>query len=178
MLRKRPGIPKPAAPATEPVSERLTKLLGRIEFQPENVVSAAAENSMLFAEAIQYRVDCLRKRNAARMCYERLRAQTDSEIRAEARDANLKITNPEVEAMLTLNTALEEENRRFLHAEEEEEYSKLLVEVFRMRRDCLRIVENATREEVTFQRAAEEGAERAQEIRRRLRERFSGEEGG
>lgn len=166
---------KAVATATSHDKSPLTRLLERVEFQPENVVAAAAENSVLFLEAINYRLDCMRRRSAAKLYYERERARLDTSIRANARADGDRVTEKQIESTILLDVDLERANRSFQDAEEEDEYSKLIVEVFRMRRDCLRIVEGATRDEMSLQRAAEVGAEKMRETRQRLRERFPGE---
>jgi hypothetical protein len=55
-----------------------------------------------------------------------------------------------------------------------DEYSKLVVEAFRMRRDSLRIVGDLVRDEISIVRAVEQSAEKVQETRRKLKERFPG----
>jgi len=55
-----------------------------------------------------------------------------------------------------------------------DEYSKLIVEAFRMRRDCLRIIGDLTRDDLSLQRASEESTEKMRETRRKLKEKFPG----
>jgi len=55
-----------------------------------------------------------------------------------------------------------------------DEYSKLICDVFKMRRDCLKIVDEMTRDEIRQQGALEAGAEKMRAQRKVLRDKFPG----
>ncbi len=150
----------------------ITSLLGQIDFSPENVVQAAVVNSVLFTEAVDHRYESLSKRTAAKMLMEQITAGKDLDLRKEARANGYKITERQIEANLTLDPDVAEAQRNFAKAEEMDEYMKLVVEAFRMRRDCLQIVASLVRNEMSAQTAYEAGAEKLTATRKRLREKF------
>ena len=65
--------------------------------------------------------------------------------------------------------------KKLARAETLDAYSQLVTESFRMRRDCLRIVEGMTRDEYSLGRAAESAAEKTKDARRKMKEKFPGE---
>ncbi len=165
---KNAGAPKPQPAKRRTVAE----LLGKIDFSPDNVIEAAAVNSVLFVDAIDYRRECLSKRNAAKMVMEQIQAGKDLNMRREARALGDKITERHIETSLLLDPDVADAMRLYDEAEELDEYSKLVVEAFRMRRDCLKIVGELMRGELSAQAAVEAGMEKMESSRRKLRERF------
>ncbi len=149
-------------------------VLSKLEFAPEDCISAAARNPLLFRDAADFRVSCLRKRNAAKMAWESGSGARELKLRKEARAGGEKITNDEVTASLLTDPTVALLRKKFDDADEMDEYSKLVVEAVRMRRDALRVIGDLVREEVSVQRAMEAGAGKIEDARRRLRERFPG----
>ena len=150
-------------------------LLSKIDFSPDNVVDAAAEQPVLFVRAIQYRLECLITKTNAKMAWETAQAEKELKIRKEYRDAGEKITEGNIDALTLLDPDVAAACKKFSDAETYEEYSKLVVEAFRMRRDCLRIVDDMTRDEMGLQKAAELGAEKLKQTRRKLHDKFPGD---
>jgi len=173
MKKRKKGIPRedPAQPELE-----IQSLLTKIDFSPENVVSAAAENPILFVQAIQFRLSCLQKYNVAKMNWERTRADAELRLRQNARESGEKITEKNIEALLLQDEDVIASRIEFARADEMDEYSKLVVEAFRMRRDCLKIVGEMTRDELSLQKAIEIDSEKLAAVRQKLRERFPGGE--
>jgi hypothetical protein len=157
-----------------PKDSSVVTLLSKIDFSPDNVVGAAADQALLFVEAIQFRLSCLEKRSDAKMAWERIKAETELNIRKEYRDLGSKITEGNIDSLTLLDKSVSAAAKAYAEADVYDEYSKLVVEAFRMRRDCLRIVDDMTRDEVGLQRAAETGAEKMRDSRRKLRDRFPG----
>lgn len=153
----------------------VAKLLGKIDFSPDNVVQAAAENSSLFVEAIQFRLEKLSARNAAKMAWEEKQAARELNIRKVYREAGEKITEGNIDALLLTDINIKAAAEAYSRAEELDEYSKLVCEAFRMRRDCLEVVGNLMRNELSMQAAVEQGRDKMAAARKVLRERFSGE---
>lgn len=167
----RPRTQVPVAPGVD-----IGDLLAQIDFSPDNVVAAAATNPKLFVKSIEFRVECLRKRNAAKMAWEKGQAEADMAIRREARKSGDKVTERYIEEQVLLDPGVATLATKFTAADEMDEYSKLIVEAFRMRRDCLKIIGDLTRDELSLARAAEAGAEKLANTRRRLRDKYPGSE--
>jgi hypothetical protein len=160
-------------PVSKPIN--VSVLLEKIDFSPDNVVQAAAENSVLFVTAIDYRLQCLENKTAAKMAWEKIRAEKELKIREDARANGNKLTEGNIDALLLTNTIVEDFAKKLARTETLDIYSQLVVEAFRMRRDCLRIVENMVQSEYSMGRSIEAAAEKTKESRRRLKDRFPGE---
>jgi hypothetical protein len=150
-------------------------LLAKIDFSPDNVVHAASVNSSLFVEAITYRLSCLEQKSAAKMAWEKGRAEKELKIRQTAREDGTKITEGNIDAMLLVDPGVSALTEKLSRKEVLDAYSQLVVEAFRMRRDCLRIVEGMTRDEYSMGRVAEAASEKTREIRNKMKDKFPGE---
>jgi hypothetical protein len=150
-------------------------LLELIPFDAANVQEAAADNTALFVKAIEYRIDCFRSRSTAKMALEEAEAQKDVDLRKEARATGDKITEKNIEQLLTLSPRIKQKREEYSKAEALDEYSKLVVEAFRMRRDCLRIIGDLSYDGQSMARSAELNAAKLQDTKDRLRNKFPGE---
>ena len=153
----------------------IQSLLDQIPFDAANVQEAAAANPALFVKSIEYRIDSFRARTAAKMALEEAEAQKDVDLRKEARTTGDKITEKNIEQLLTLSPRIKQKREEYSQAEALDEYSKLVVEAFRMRRDCLRIIGDLSFDMQSMARAAESNFAKLQSTKDRLREKFPGE---
>lgn len=149
-------------------------LLNQMDFSPDNVVDAAAVNPVLFVRAIKYRLQCLEEKVRLERSLKRLSAETELAIRSEAKSNDDKITENHIRAKLLLDEDVSEAIKLSEEAEVYDEYSKLVVEGFRMRRDCLKIVSDMTRDEMRVGRALDDASETISNNRKKLEERFPG----
>jgi hypothetical protein len=149
-------------------------LLRQADFVPDDVLDAAAKNTVFFVKACQYRLECMKRKSTAEFKLKHITSETDLRIRKDARDDDEKITEAGVKARLTLDTEVSDAQKVFDDAEIFDEYSKLVCEIFRMRRDCLRIVEGTVRSEMSIGRAADEASEVMSMKRSELERRFPG----
>jgi hypothetical protein len=150
----------------------VSALLDLVPFSPEGVVDAACGNTALYVDAIQYRLRCLERASSAKRTWETACAEKDLRLRQQARTAGDKITEGQIDAKILLDkriARLAEEHER---AETHDEYSKLIVKVFEMRRDMLQTVGMMVSREYPIARMAEQAADRMRRERRKLRERF------
>ncbi len=150
------------------------KLLAGVEFNPDDVVTAAAMNAVLFVDAVTFRLACMEKRAAAKLAHERVEAETSLATRKFYKDLGEKTTEGNIDATVLLTPAVKAAADALSKADVYDEYSRLIVEVFRMRRDCLRIVDDMTRGELASQGAIEAGADKMRGRREELRKRFPG----
>lgn len=180
-MKKTKGSKKDLATAYTTVVEtafeqtaEVLQLVNRLDFEPTQVVDAAAENPSLFLRAANIRIEQMRKRNQAKAAREERRAEVALHLRQDARETGERITESAIEQMLLVNPTIKPLSEALERAEEAEEYAKLLVEAFRMRRDCLKIISETAREEYNLQRAAEHGALKMREQRELLKKRYPG----
>jgi hypothetical protein len=160
------------APKPKETTDDIQRLLAQIDFSADNVVNAAAANPTLFVRAIEYRLQCLQRRNAAKLAWECAQADAELKLRQNARENGEKITERNIEALLLQDDRVTAVGIAYTNTDEMDEYSKLVVEAFRMRRDCLRIVGDMTRDEMSLQRAVEANAEKLSATRQQLRAKF------
>ena len=149
-------------------------LLSKVDFEPENVVSAAAINSVLYVDAINYRLECLTRKSEAELTAKRAWAEAELVVRDTAAKAGEKITEGHVKALLTTDAYVSDTQRTFADAEALDEYSKLVVKVFEMRKDCLQIVSKWTHEEMRLGSIVDAAREQLSATRDKARSRFPG----
>jgi hypothetical protein len=147
-------------------------LLDKVDFEPENVVAASATNSVLYVDAINYRLQCLTRKADAEMASKRAWAEAELVVRDAAKRNDDKITEGHVKALLNTDPVVMDAARELADAEAFDEYSKLVVKVFEMRRDCLQIVSKWTHEEMRVQGVADAAREELRSTRDKARSRF------
>lgn len=163
-----------AKPAPTRFVPSIPKLLKALDFTPETIAQAATEQPGLFMVAAEYRVDKLRARATAAVAHERIRAEQSLKLRAEARESGEKLTEAGIQDHLAVNRYAQEAAGSLAAAEESEEFAKLLLEAYRMRRDCLRVVAELVGVEVAMQKAVEAGAQQLAKLRPKLQEKWPG----
>ncbi len=147
-------------------------MLANIDFSPENVVATAAAQARLFLEAADYRMDCYRKRQMAETRLERQRVQEAQELRQKAKEIGEKTTEANVAEMVSYNPEIRQLQDTLFMAEESEEASKLLLEAYRMRRDCLRVVAELVSSELAMGKVVAAEREKMTNVKRRLAEKY------
>ena len=158
------------------IKRRVKHLLANLSFQPENVVSAAQQTPGMFRDAAEYRRLCLFESNRAKLKWESEAAAFSLKVRKAARDVGDKLTNDEITAKVTASLRLMPHAQARDRAEEAEEYSHLLVDAVRVRRDCLRMIADLVRQEISIQSAVEANRGPVDALRAKLRARYPGEE--
>lgn len=162
---------------TSQVDTGVDDILQKIDFSPEDVVQAAAENTRLFRQAVDYRMEQVKRRNVAKMQQEEAEAEAELLLRADARDTGEKITENHIKAHLLVDPKLHDLREVRNHADEREEYSKLLIEMVKMRRDCLQIIQGLAMTEGSLRRAAESANAELAKIRSKAQARYPGAAG-
>lgn len=152
-------------------------ILRRLDFSSEDVVQAAAENTRLFRQAVDYRMEQVKHRNMAKMQLEEAEAAAELLLRADARDTGEKITENHIKAHLLVNPKLHDFREARNHADEQEEYSKLLIDMVKMRRDCLQIIQGLAMTEGSLRRAVESANAELAKMRSKARARYPGAAG-
>ena len=146
-------------------------LLDKLDFTPQNAIDAATENAVLFMKAVSLRLTALAERNAAKMAFEVAEAETALAIRQTYRASGEKITEGAIDALVLVEDVVQLARQRLNTAEENDELLQRLVEAYRMRRDCLQIVERVAAEERRLLQNSELNA-KLEETRRTLRGKF------
>ncbi len=177
MIKKQAAPPKNVrpVPATRvPSRIDIGALLDKVDFDPADVVTAAATNSVLYVDAINYRLECLTNKAEATLASKRAWAEAELVVRDAAKARDEKITEGHVKAILTTDEIVSAAERAKEETEALEEYSKLVVKVFEMRRDCLQIVSKWTHEEMRLGAITDAAREDLMATRDKARSRFPG----
>jgi hypothetical protein len=150
----------------------VSALLDLVPFSPEEVVDAGCGNTALYVDAIRYRLRCLETASNAKRIWETACAEKDLQLRQQARAAGEKITEGYIDAKILLDKKIARLAEEHEQAEVYDEYSKLIVKVFEMRRDMLHTVSQMVCREYPAVKMAEQAADRMEVERRKLRKRF------
>jgi len=150
-------------------------LLGAIQIS-DDVAGSAVRCATLFVDAIEFRRECLEKRATAKLDMERAETEKSLALRREFRSVGDKATEKNLEELTSVSPRVRQKVDAFQKADAADEYSKLVIDAFRMWRDCLRMVTDLTRNEMSAQGALEAGQEKMRAVRQQLRERFAADE--
>jgi hypothetical protein len=156
-------------------SESVDELLANLEFSPESVVTAACEQPKFFVQAVEYRMLTYGAATRARMAFDSGEAARALDLRHQARISGDKMTEGNLKELLLTDEAVMELDRLQHAAEEEEEWAKLLVEAFRMRRDCLKIVGELVGQEQATRQYYENSADKMTRAREDLKRKYPGQ---
>jgi hypothetical protein len=148
------------------------RLLKALDFSPENVVQSASEQPRLFMQAAEYRMEKYRARVAAKMHRDAVSAAISLSIREDARQVGERTTEAQLEAMLLTNVKVSHVEQEYATADAEQEHAWLLMEAYRQRRDCLKIVADLVGTEIAMQKAVAMGAEKMTSVRSKLRDKW------
>lgn len=159
----------------EPVD--LAALFEQIDFEDEDILNASKIQSNLFLQAGRLYIQSMRKRVAAEAKLKMLTSRYSLRIRKElSEDASGgRVTEGHVAARLMRKPRILEATRKFDMRREHEEFCKLLLESFRMRRDTLKIVGNLIGAEVYIARE-NSGHQALKDVKDKLRKRYPREE--
>lgn len=122
-------------------------LLAKLDFEDHEVLSAATSQPALYMKACDYRVACMRKQQQAEFRLDVVRADTAAKLRDEYAERGEKIAEKLMNELLDGNKDVQAARVESETADRGEEYSKLLVEAYRHRRDALRVVADMMRAE-------------------------------
>jgi len=173
MKPKAKPIAKPkAVPVTEEPLANTAELIHRLAFSQDNVMSAAAEQPVLFFQAAEYRIAIYRKYQSAKQEFGTVKAAVSLSIRQEFADKGEKTTEGAIEARTLLDENVNIAQHALQEAEAEEEASKLMLEAYRMRRDSLKVMMEWRGADLRAQQAQEFGSAAFNETRSNLERRY------
>ncbi len=118
----------------------INQILDQIDFEDEEVEHAARTLPKLFLETARYRVRVLRNRQAAEQEYDAARVDTAIRARVHAMESGTKITEAAIKELVDSDDNVRSCIRRVRHAQQLEEFAKLLVECLRMKKSAVTVV--------------------------------------
>ena len=115
-------------------------LIEKLELVPENIFGEAAVQPLLYVDAARYRVAAMRSRSQAAAELEYTKARVAAAIRARLTEAGEKVTEKLIEQRVATHKLCRAASEKMDRAQETEEFAKLLLDAYRMRRDAIRII--------------------------------------
>ncbi len=116
------------------------ELINKLPLVAENIFAEAAMQPILFVQAAEYRVGKMRKRASASAALEQHQAATALEIRGKKNAEGKKDTEAAIKEQVELNKATKALRQQHEAAHAQEQFSMLLLEAYRMRRDAIRVL--------------------------------------
>ena len=156
----------------EPVD--VEELISTLDFTDEDVLSAAKAQPLLYVHAVRFRIQQMRKRTKAESALSVLRSVKALALRQKGAAAGDRVTEGSIKERLDCDKEVLKASKQFNDAEQWEEYSKLLLEAFRMRRDALKVVADLIGAEVYVQRRVDDSPSELQKAKRRLQDKYPG----
>lgn len=160
-------------------ASRIDLLLQELDFSPEHVIEASVKQARLFSLVAEHRASCAGRRYSAKAKYELVRAEKALAIRRRAAKRGERVSEGYIAERAQVDPAVQAAQTAMAEAEKAEEYAKLLVDAFRMRRDSIRVVADMVA--YNLGAAAGSGGEAKaglNRMRRRLASQYPGEDEG
>lgn len=147
-------------------------LIKGLSFSDEEVVDAAKMQPTLFLHASRLRIQTMRNRVAAEARLQAERAERAGKFRMRGKEAGERVTEGQVQERLARIPEIIKLTKEVTDAEEYEEWSKLLLEAYRMRRDALKVVADMLGAEVYVSRMQSGQSTQMANIRQKLEKKY------
>jgi hypothetical protein len=119
---------------------KLGELIRLLAVVDENIVSEAIRQPSLFIDAARYRVSKMREVSRAKAELDSCMSSIGLRIRAKGAGGDQRTTEGYVKSKILRSPTYNKLQSAVHDAERKEEFSKLLLEAYRMRRDAIRII--------------------------------------
>lgn len=123
----------------------LQAILDGLNFEELAIAEAALSQPRLFVACANYRIKLLRERKSAEASLKSLTTRQSLRLRSKYKSMGEKLTEAELKNLLNRNEFVRAAEAALVDLETEEEYSKLLLEAYRMRKDALQVIAQAQR---------------------------------
>lgn len=153
----------------------LSSLLDSLDFTDEQIVDASKVQPLLFMEAARYRAKAMRKRSRLEAALSVARAERAGKFRSSKKEVGDRVTEGQVQERLNKDPTIASLQASVDEAEVEEEYAKLLLEGFRMRRDALKVVADVIGAEIYVSKISSGQMTELRKIKRRLEDKYPGQ---
>jgi hypothetical protein len=157
----------------EPVD--LQELIGGIDFEDEEILNASKAQGNLFLQASRLYIQKMRLRTSREAKLKEVTSIHSLRIRNRLQESGARVTEGHVTAKLEQLPRIKRAKERLERAKLHEEFCKLLLEAFRMRRDVLKIVGNLIGAEVYIAREAT-GHASLEKVKKKLEKRYRQED--
>ena len=155
----------------------LSELIEVLDIADGDVLEAARKQPKLFLAAVNYRIQQMRKSNQQKSALEVYRSQLATKFRAARKEAGDRVTEGQVQERLLRDKQYLAMQREVDVAEEREEWAKLLLDAYRMRRDALKIMADQMGAELYLARHSEESTKALKNAKKNLEAKYPGKKG-
>lgn len=152
----------------------LRYILDSLDFSDEDIVEAAKKQPKLFLEATRFRVRKMRERIGAESKLKALQAAKGSKYRKTLASPGTRVTEGQISERVTANAEVKRALEAYQDTQEAEEFAKLLLEAFRMRRDALKIVAELIGAEIYISKLGFGQTTEMEKTRKRLENKYPG----
>jgi hypothetical protein len=152
----------------------LEQLLDKLNLNGDQIAAASVEQARLFMYAATLRVQKIRKKNQAAMKLSEARIDKARSVRKRYRDNGEKITEPAIKELVERSPGVQDAQAALDTAEEWEEYTKLLVDAYRMRGQMCSSVATLVAREITMQGNLSDQFAEMRAMRSRLANKYPG----
>ena len=150
------------------------ELVHKLPIVDENIRNEALRQPLLFIEAARYRVAKMRAVSRAKAELEAATAGVNLQVRARGkRDAAEKMREGHIKAKILLNKQVRRLQLQLQSCEEREEFSRLLLEAMRQRKEAIRIIADMQSYEGVRETAEAERMEQNRLLRNKARKLHS-----
>ena len=118
----------------------IDEILEEIDFEDEEVEHAARTLPKCFLEAARYRIRILRKRQGLEQTLDASRVDAAMAARQTASETSTKITEVGIKEVVESNEGVRGNVAAVKNAQQLEEFAKLVVECFRMKKSAVQVV--------------------------------------
>lgn len=148
----------------------LKELVARLTFPEESLSVAVLEQAMLFLQASNYRIKKMKMRQQAEAEAEELRAGLSIAYRNKDAQAQKKksMTERYLADLLDRSPKMRVAKAKLALAERGEEWSKLLLEAYRQRRDSLKVLASFVFMEDQFRVSKDDAQRKMKQARQRM----------
>lgn len=143
------------------------ELIEQLAVIDENILAEAATQPAKFVDAARYRVQAMRGRMQAMAQYETWKSRLGLHYRRSKTQDDKRVTEGEIKDRIQVHAKTQIYDDRLQKAFAREEFAKLLLEAYRMRRDGIRIIHEG---QLAEGKSGASELERA-ELRRKLRQK-------
>lgn len=119
---------------------KVSELIRLLPIVSENVMEEAARQPQLFVHVARYRVGRMRRLSQLRARMEYLSSRIAQATRGRVKERGGRITEAQIKERVRIDRRMRRLQSRLDLIEAQDEFAKLLLEAFRMRRDALRII--------------------------------------
>ncbi len=152
----------------------LDQLVDALDFVPEDVTMAAAQQPALFDQVSEYRIAKLQAKIEANSRLEVAKSKLSLDLRKEARNDGERLTEANLVDLIRSDRSIRKLQSEADQAEVADESAKLLLEAYRQRKSCLEIIGYLATSGLGAKVAAEMTAGEIAALRKRVSAKYPG----